>query len=303
MGSDSKKAGAAFSRLVRLMAILRSPAGCPWDRKQTRESLRPFLLEETYEALDAIDRGDPDELVEELGDVLFQCVFQGQVASESREFDIVDAIDAISQKLIRRHPHVFTPSGRPLARRSRKRDGLRQPGAVLEQWEKLKAQEQAAAGEERRLLSGIPRAMPALQRAHEIGTRTATVGFDWPHAGDVVDKIDEEARELRAAVAESPERAAEELGDLLFTLANLARKLGVEPEAALRLANDKFTARFDALEAALHAEGRSVHEAPPADLEAAWQRVKATTAAATPQSSRRGRGRSARAPRRRRSRR
>jgi MazG family protein len=284
------------------MAILRSPRGCPWDREQTRESLRPFLLEETYEALDAIDRDDAEALVEELGDVMFQCVFQGQVASEAREFDITDAVEAISRKLIRRHPHVFTSSGKPLARQSRRRAGLRQPGAVLEQWEKLKAREQADAGEERRLLSGIPRAMPALQRAHEIGTRTATVGFDWPHAGDVVDKIDEEARELRAAVAESPERAAEELGDLLFTLANLARKLGVEPEAALRQANDKFTARFDALEAALHAEGRSVHETPPAELEGAWQRVKAT-ATATSRPSTRARARSARAPARRRSRR
>ena len=301
MSSGSRRAGVAFARLVRLMAILRSPSGCPWDRKQTRESLRPFLLEETYEALDAIDRGDAEELVEELGDVMFQCVFQGQVASEAREFDITDAVDAISRKLIRRHPHVFTASGRPLARSSRRRAGLRKPEAVLEQWEKLKANEQAAAGEERRLLSGIPRAMPALQRAHEIGTRAATVGFDWPNAGDVVDKIDEEARELRAAVAENPQRAAEELGDLLFTLANLARKLGVEPEAALRQANDKFTQRFDALEAALHAERRSVHDTAPAELEAAWQRVKAT--AATPRSSTSGRARSARGPARRRSRR
>ena len=301
MGSASKKAGAAFARLVKLMAILRSPAGCPWDREQTRASLRPFLLEETYEALDAIDRDDTDELVEELGDVLFQCVFQGQVASEAKEFDITDAIDSISQKLIRRHPHVFTKSGAPLPKRSRRRTGLKKPAAVLEQWEKLKAREQADAGVERRLLSGVPRAMPALQRAHEIGTRVATVGFDWPHASDVVDKIDEEARELRAALQESPDRAAEELGDLLFSLANLARKLGVEPEAALRQANDKFTQRFDALEAMLHADGRSVHDTSPPDLEAAWQRVKSATA--TPPSSTSGRARSARAPRRRRSRR
>jgi MazG family protein len=283
------------------MEILRSRQGCPWDRRQTRESLRPYLLEETYEALDAIDRGDADELAGELGDVMFQCVFQAQVAAEAREFEITDAIDAISQKLIRRHPHVFTSTGTPLSRSSRRRAGLRQPEAVLEQWEKLKAKEQAAAGVERRVLSGIPRAMPALQRAHEIGTRVATVGFDWPQAADVVDKIDEEARELRAALAERPERAAEELGDLLFSLANLARKLGVEPEAALRRANDKFTQRFDALEASLHSEGRSVHEASPADLEEAWQRVK--TATARTQASTHARARSGRAPRRRRSRR
>jgi MazG family protein len=301
MKSKNRRAGVAFARLVRLMEILRSPDGCPWDRRQTRESLRPFLLEETYEALDAIDRGDADELAGELGDVMFQCVFQAQVAVEAREFDITDAIDAISRKLIRRHPHVFTASGAPLSRSSRRRSGLRQPDAVLEQWEKLKAKEQAEAGVERRLLSGIPRAMPALQRAHEIGTRVATVGFDWPQAADVVDKIDEEARELRAAVAEQPARAAEELGDLFFSLANLARKLGIEPEAALRQANDKFTQRFDALEASLHAEGRSVHEASAADLEDAWQRVKTATARSPAATN--ARARSARALRRRRSRR
>jgi MazG family protein len=303
MGSGSKvrNAGAAFARLVRLMEILRSREGCPWDRRQTRETLRPYLLEETYEALDAIDRGDAAELAEELGDVMFQCVFQAQVAAEAREFDITHAIEAISRKLIRRHPHVFTSAGAPLSRSSRRRAGLREPDAVLEQWEKLKAKEQADAGAERRLLSGIPRAMPALQRAHEIGTRVATVGFDWPQAADVVDKIDEEARELRAAVAENPERAAEELGDLLFSLANLARKLGVEPEAALRRANDKFTQRFDAVEASLHGEGRSVHETSAADLEKAWQRIK--TATATRPAATTGRAQSARAPRRRRSRR
>ena len=179
--------------------------------------------------------------------------------------------------------------------------GLRKPEAVLEQWERLKATEQASAGVERRLLSGVPRAMPALQRAHEIGSRVATVGFDWPHAANVVDKMDEEVRELRAALAEGPSRTAEELGDLLFSLANLARKLGIEPEAALRHANDKFTGRFDALEALLHAEGRSVHDVPAADLEAAWQRVK--TDAAARQSSAPARAPSAREPARRRSRR
>ena len=283
------------------MATLRSPAGCPWDRRQTRESLRPFLLEETYEALDAIDRDDPEELVEELGDVLFQCVFQAQVAAENGEFEIADALDAITQKLIRRHPHVFTPQGLPLAAHTRRRTGLSEPAKVLEQWERLKADEQAAAGAERRLLSGIPRGMPALQRAHEIGTRVATVGFDWPQTADVVDKIDEEVRELRAALAEGPGRAADELGDLLFSLANLARKLGLEPEAALRQANDKFTRRFEAVEAALEKDGRSVHDAPPADLEAEWQRVK--TAGAASQSSTSARATSAPAPPRRRSRR
>ena len=255
------------------MAVLRSPDGCPWDRKQTPRTLRPFLLEETYEALDAIDRGDYDELKGELGDVLFQCVFQSQIAAEFGRFDIADAVRSVTAKLIRRHPHVFLPDGRPLPR-DRKRGATRTPKAVLQQWERLKADEQAAAGRKERLLTGIPRALPSLLRAHEIGSRVAAVGFDWNRTDEVVDKIDEEVRELRGALQESPARAAEELGDLLFSLANLARKLNIEPESALREANDKFTTRFDRLEAWLAARGRSVHGAPLTELEEAWQAVK-----------------------------
>ena len=295
------RAAAAFARLVRLMDTLRSRNGCPWDRRQTRESLRAFLLEETYEALDAIDRGNAADLAEELGDVMFQCVFQAQLAAEAGEFEIADSLDSISAKLVRRHPHVFTAKGETLSQASRRRAGLREPRAVLEQWERLKAGEQAASGQKSRLLSGIPRAMPSLQRAHEIGTRVAAVGFDWVHAADVVSKIEEEVVELRAAVGESPARAAEEMGDLLFSIASLARKLGLEPESALRRANDKFTARFDALEGLLEARGRSVHDVPVADMEAAWQRVKTPGAARPPSTT--ARRPSRRAPTRRRSRR
>ena len=252
------------------MATLRSPHGCPWDRKQTHKTLRPFLLEEAYELLDAIDRGDDTELPGELGDVLFQCVFHGQ-------FDIVDALDAISAKLIRRHPHVFTASGKPLGpRRPAKR--AKTSDAVLTQWEAIKAAEQATQGRKKRILAGVPASMPSLLRAHEIGTRAAAVGFDWDRADDVVDKIDEEVRELREALQESPRRAEEELGDVLFSLANLARKLGIEPESALRKANDKFTQRFGAVEEALQKRGRSVHEASQTEMEAEWQRVKITGA-------------------------
>jgi len=274
----ARRAATAFARLVRTMNTLRSRNGCPWDREQTPQSLRPFLLEETYEALEAIDRGDLDGLRGELGDVLFQCVFQSQISAEAGRFDIADAVEAVTEKLIRRHPHVFTPTGRPLSRGKRRRRRTQTPKAVLEQWERLKAREQADAGEKKRLLAGVPRSLPALLRAHEIGTRAAAVGFDWPTASDVVDKIDEEVRELRAAMAESPARAAEEVGDLLFSLANLARKLGVEPESALRVANDKFTARFHAVEAAFEDQGRSVHDASTEELEAAWNRVKKTFA-------------------------
>lgn len=264
-----------FTRLVEIMVILRGPNGCAWDRKQTHASLRGYLLEETYEAVEAIDRGDIDALCGELGDVLLQCVFHAQLAAEAHQFDIADVATAISEKLIRRHPHVFAPDGRRLTARERTKYRTSTPEAVREQWAKLKAKEQAGAGERPRVLSGVPRALPALLRAHKIGARVASVGFDWPDAGQVLDKIDEEARELREAVNESPARATEEMGDLLFAIANLARKLGIEPEAALAAANDKFTARFDAVEAHLEADGRSVHTSSLDEMEAVWAVIKA----------------------------
>ncbi len=257
------------------MATLRSPAGCPWDREQTHETLRPFLLEETYEALDAIDRADFMELRGELGDVMFQCVFQSQVASEAGRFDIVDVLDGITAKLVRRHPHVFTADGRPLSTSRRRAAPAKTPTAVLEQWEVVKAREQKAAGARQRLLSGVPRSLPALLRAHEIGTRVAAVGFDWQKPSDVMDKIDEEVRELREALDEHPNRAAEELGDLLFSIANLARQLHLEPESALRQANDKFTGRFEALEDHFEKRGRTIHGASFDEMDEAWQIAKA----------------------------
>jgi ATP diphosphatase len=287
------------------MDTLRSPRGCPWDREQTHASLRQHLIEETYEALDAIDRGDAAALCGELGDVLFQCVFHAQIAAEEGRFDLADAIDAIIAKLVRRHPHVFTAAGRPLSARRRRAFDIRTPAAVKQQWEQIKAAEQGSAGRERRVLAGVPAAMPALLRAHEIGRRVAAVGFDWPRAADVMDKIDEEARELRAALEEGPSRAAEELGDLLFSIANLARQLRVEPEAALRAANDKFTTRFGQVEAALERQGRSVHTASLDELESAWTAVKTRPQggpAPTRATSSGRRATSGRAPRGRRSR-
>ncbi len=260
------------------MAVLRSPGGCPWDREQTHETLRAHLIEETYEAIDALDRGEIAALAGELGDVLFQCVFHAQIAAEAGRFDLADSIGAITGKLIRRHPHIFTARGRPLTARARRRAGIGTAAAVKEQWERIKAGEQAAAGVKKRILSGVPRTMPSLLRAHEIGRRVAAVGFEWSTSGEVMDKIDEETRELREALAEGPRRAAEELGDLLFSVANLSRKLGLEPEAALRSANEKFTRRFEALEAELERQGRSVHEAQLPELEEVWQAVKAQEA-------------------------
>jgi MazG family protein len=270
------------------MAALRSPRGCPWDRQQTHRSLRPYLLEETYEALEAIDAGDLDALRGELGDVLFQVVFHADLARSNGRFDAASVVDDVVAKLIRRHPHVFTSGGRLLPRRT-----LRTAGAVVEQWERLKAREQQAAGQPAGVLSGVPRALPALLRAHKIGKRAATVGFDWPDAHAVIAKVEEELTELRAALPEGRDRVAEELGDLLFAAANLARKLGVEPEAALGRANDKFTRRFESIERHLASRGRSVHQATPGELEDVWALVKqasATRASARP-------GRPPRAPR------
>jgi MazG family protein len=281
------RAGRAFARLVGVMMDLRSPRGCPWDRRQNHRTLRPYLLEETYEVLDAIDRADFAALRGELGDVLFQVVFHAEVASSDGRFDAADVIDDVVAKLIRRHPHVFTRSGRLLPARTRKT-----PEAVLEQWERIKAREQLAAGAEPGVLAGIPRALPSLLRAHKIGKRVATVGFDWPDAAAVVAKVEEELDELRAAIAEGPERTAEELGDLLFAVANLARKLDVEPEAALGRANDKFTRRFAGVERLLGVRGRSVHEATATELEAAWtdvKRARGRRAAARPGRSSTGR--------------
>ena len=295
----ARKAGDAFARLVRVMHHLRSPHGCPWDRRQTLESLRPFLLEETYEALETIDRGDLDALPGELGDVLFQCVFQSQIAAEAGHFDIGDAVNAITAKLIRRHPHVFFPSGRPLTPAARKRQQLGTADAVVQQWEQIKTTERAESPDQGGVLHGIPRSLPALLGAHEIGTRVAAVGFDWDHSGDVIDKMEEEVRELRDALAEGPARAAEELGDLLFSIANLARRLHIEPEAALRAANHKFSGRFAAVEAGLRATGRSVHDATREELEAAWVKVKEAGAATAPSSSAPRRSRARRSSRRR----
>src|SRR5258708_1999642 len=262
----SSDAGSAFQTLVDIMARLRGPHGCPWDREQTLESLRGFVLEETHEVLEAIDRGDTDALRAEIGDLIFEGVFLAQICADEGRFTVADSLRSIAAKLLRRHPHIFDPTGRPVDT----------PGEVHQQWEQIKAKEQADAGERRSVLRGLPKALPSLLRAHEIGTRVAAVGFDWAKTRDVVDKIEEEVAELRKAVAsQGPARSEEEMGDLLFAIANLARKLGIDSESALRKANEKFTRRFTALEERLHAKGRSVHDATLEEMEAEWALVKA----------------------------
>ena len=264
-------AGDRFDRLVQIIRTLRSPDGCAWDREQTLASLRPFVLEEAYEVVDAMDRDDRSALCDEIGDLLLEAVFVAQICAEAGDFTISDAADAVVAKLIRRHPHVFggTDGDATAGRRDLS------PAEVKAQWERIKTRERAGTPQRAMLLDGIPEALPSLLRASRIGARTANVGFDWDDAGDVIDKVDEEMRELREAVASADAAHIEdELGDLLFTVANLARKLRVDPESALRAANGKFTRRFCAIEERLAARGRSLHEATADELEREWQAVK-----------------------------
>ena len=270
-----------FFRLVEIMATLRSPEGCPWDRQQTIDSLKPFVLEETYEVLEAIDRHDHAALCEELGDFLFEAVFLAQLESEAGHFTIADSLRSITEKLVRRHPHVFA--------RAAGETPLESADAVVTRWEEIKAKERGGSGnavKRKTLLGGVPATLPALLRAYEIGLRAKSVGFDWTRVDDVIAKIQEEVDELREAIAraavsgppaDAREHIEEEMGDLLFTMAHLARQLGLEPETALRKANDKFTRRFETMESAVETSGRRMSEMSLDDLEAEWQRAKART--------------------------
>ncbi len=271
------------SRLLDLLAImerLRAPSGCPWDRQQTFSSIAPYTIEEAYEVADAIERGDLQHLKEELGDLLFQVVFHAQIAREAGEFDFEAVAAAIGDKLVRRHPHVFAQGGAP---------------TVAEQsaaWEELKAHERSASdgadGADGGALGGVPQALPALMRAYKLSKRAARVGFDWEHAGQTADKVAEELAEVREAAnrsaadgdgaadgAAAPSREIfEEIGDLLFAAANLARKLDVDAEAALRAANAKFERRFRAMEALAAQRGEEFAAMNLAAQERLWQEVK-----------------------------
>jgi len=268
--SDESRAAREFTRLVEIMATLRAPGGCPWDREQTIDTLKPFVLEETYEVLEAIDRHDHAGLCEELGDFVFEAVFVAQLEAEAGHFSIADSLKNVADKLVRRHPHVFA--------RENGDEPIDSSGQVRTRWEEIKAQERRAGPKDKTLLSGIAPALPALLRAFHIGTRAASVGFDWSGAGDIVDKIQEEVDELREVVAApgpiDQERAEEEMGDLLFTIANLSRKLGIEPETALRKANDKFTKRFGSLERSVADAGRAMKDMTPEELEGEWRLAK-----------------------------
>jgi MazG family protein len=268
---------ATFNDLVDLMERLRSPNGCPWDREQTYVTLAPMLLEEAYEAFEAVEEartGDPGALRDELGDLLFQIIFYAQVAKERGEFNISDVTEAIHSKMVRRHPHVFGEV---------KADDA---ATVLRNWEAMKADERRASGKTENvagsLLDGVSSKAPALMEAHQLSTKAARVGFDWKTVDDIFDKLHEEIEELRAAITNhstvkdegTHTRVREEIGDLLFAATNIARHMQVEPEAALKLTNRKFRKRFNHIEATLYDQGKKFDETTLDELEELWQQAK-----------------------------
>ncbi len=269
-----------FDELVQLMAKLRAPDGCPWDRKQTHESLKPYLLEETYEVLETIDKQDEPKLREELGDLLLQILFHAQIAAERKAFSVEEVMQLLADKLVRRHPHVFDKKG----------DGALTSDQVYSNWEQIKKSERQQAGRSESVLDGVPKTLPALLRAFQIQARASRVGFDWPQNGDgvhqVMDKVKEEIEELTDAYGTREKRASEadqaamqrhledEMGDVLFSLVNLARFLKVNPEDAMRLATDRFADRFHFIEAEASRTGRTLESMTLAEMDTLWEKAK-----------------------------
>jgi MazG family protein len=262
--SDQAQAQAAIARLLGIMDRLRDPGGCPWDREQTLRTLTPYLLEEAHEVIEAIEAGDAAHHREELGDLLFQVVFQARIAREEGKFDFAAVCDAISDKLTRRHPHVF---GDVSVSGSRE---------VVKNWERIKADERKEKGEKARsAIGGVPVALPALVRAERLTEKAGAVGFDWPDARSVLAKVREELAELEEAMASgAPEQVEHELGDVLFALANLGRWVKVHPEEALRGTLRRFEGRFHHLEERLGQQGRSPRESNLAEMDALWDEAK-----------------------------
>ncbi|WP_274372428.1 MULTISPECIES: nucleoside triphosphate pyrophosphohydrolase [Synergistales] len=261
--------GEKFEALLDIMARLRAPDGCPWDREQRPQDLKPYIVEEAYELVDALD-GDDGSVVEESGDLLLQVVFLAQMATEEGRYDMGDVVDAISAKLVRRHPHVFGDTE------------VEGSGDVARNWERIKGEERRERKKKDTLLSGVPRSLPGLLRAHQLQERAAKVGFDWP-SGDldsVLDKVAEEIEELRRArrLGEGRERVEEELGDLFFALANLARHLGANAEVVVQKANGKFSSRFNYIEERVRATGRAWQDYSLEELEGLWQEAKEVSA-------------------------
>ncbi len=272
--ADDRAKRHSLDDLLKVMARLRDPgSGCPWDLEQSFATIAPYTIEEAYEVADAISRDDMDALKDELGDLLLQVVYHAQLASEQSRFDFADVADAITSKMIRRHPHVF------------KDPGLRDEFVSSDLWQRIKDEEKSErdGGRQGSRLLDVPLSLPALTRAVKLQKRAAEVGFDWPSLAPVLAKAEEEIAELKAAIDETPKgaqtkptkRVAEEFGDLLFVMANLARHLGVDPETALRDANAKFVRRFQSIETALAAEGRRPEDSSLEEMDQLWDEAKA----------------------------
>jgi tetrapyrrole methylase family protein/MazG family protein len=267
--SSRKMAGEKFAELVELIARLRAPGGCPWDREQTHESLKPMLLEEAYEVIESIDEGNDEEFEGELGDLLLQVVFHSDIAAEGGRFTVADVIERVSSKMIRRHPHVFGG------------DTASTSSEVLRNWEAIKAAELEAkgkgAGREASMLDSVSTKLPAMMEAFQMTTKVSRVDFDWPDVVGVLEKLDEEVAELKEAIGSpSPDRKEinDEVGDLLFVAVNVARLLGVDPESALKASNRKFRRRFRYIEDRLKEQGRKPADSDHVEMDALWDEAK-----------------------------
>ena len=268
-GSSAKLAGKEFTELVELIARLRAPGGCPWDREQTHQSLKPMMLEEAYEAVEAIDEGNDEEFKGELGDLLLQVVFHSQIATEEDRFTVAEVIERISSKMIRRHPHVF---GEDTAQTS---------GEVLRNWEAIKQAELEAKGkraDDGSMLDSVSIRLPAVMEAFQMTTKVSRVDFDWTDVPSVLEKLDEEVEELKQAVGDehpSHDEIVGEVGDLLFVAVNVARLLGIDPESALKSSNRKFRRRFRYIEDRLREQGRTPADSDHIEMDALWDEAKA----------------------------
>ncbi|MEK6410172.1 MAG: nucleoside triphosphate pyrophosphohydrolase [Acidobacteriota bacterium] len=269
-------AGEKFAELVALISRLRAPGGCPWDREQTHESLKPMMLEEAYEVVEAIDEGNDEEFVGELGDLLLQVVFHSQIATEENRFNVAEVIERIASKMIRRHPHVFGE------------DTAQTAGEVLRSWEAIKEAELEAKGkraENPSMLDSVSSKLPAVMEAFQMTTKVSRVDFDWPDVASVLEKLDEEVEELKQAVADehpTHQEIAGEVGDLLFVAVNVARLLGIDPESALKGSNRKFRRRFRYIEDKLREQGRKPADSDHIEMDALWDEAKAREKDPTP---------------------
>lgn len=268
---DKQQIDEAFYKLVQILRRLLGPGGCPWDKEQTHQTLKPFLIEEAYEVNESIDAGDFDALKEELGDLMLQIIFHAELARQLGKFNIVDVLQTICEKMLHRHPHVFGE------------ERWHSADEVLRNWEDLKKieQEKIRGGKKNRdsILAGIPKSLPALIRAQRLQDRAARVGFDWEHIADVFKKVEEELQELKQALAQTPEansRLEDEFGDLLFALVNLARFLKIQPEEALQKTNEKFMRRFAFIEQEARRQGRQLKSMSLAEMDALWEQAKDT---------------------------